>query len=158
MKTNIAPVSAALFFLFAGPALADSHPALTEADEAYSAEHYEEAAALYRRDAELGVIAAQVNLAFMYLDGQGVPQSGQQAALWFKRAAEQGNAEAQHNLGLLYQAGKGVAQSNLEADKWFHIAGAVTDAEALEKQMKPEEIAQAKEQAKGWHAKFGKGL
>jgi TPR repeat protein len=157
MKTKIAQFSA-VFLFFAGVALADNHPALTEADEAYSAEHYEEAAALYRRDAELGVIAAQVNLAFMYLDGQGVPQSDQQAALWFKRAAEQGNAEAQHNLGLLYQAGKGVAQNRLEADKWFHIAGAIADAEAIEKQMAPEEIADAKKQAKDWHLKFGKGL
>ena len=97
-----------------GVALAAAdHPELSEGDEAYSAEHYEKAAALYRKDAELGVIAAQMNLAIMYMDGQGVPQDFKEAAKWFAKAAEQGNAEAQHNLGQLYQDGKGVAQNSM---------------------------------------------
>jgi TPR repeat protein len=133
---------------------ADDHPGLTPADEAYSSERYEEAAALYRRDAELGIVAAQVNLAFMYMDGQGVAQDYEQAATWFRRAADQGNAEAQQNLGLLYQEGKGVAQDLVEADKWFTIAGAAGNAAELEKNMTQEQVAEAKKLAKEWVSRF----
>jgi TPR repeat protein len=120
MKRNYPALCAALLLCLAqGQAAADGHPALTDADIAYSAERYEEAATLYRRDAELGVIAAQVNLAILYTEGQGVPQDYAQAALWFRRAAEQGNKEAQYNLGLLYKEGKGVAKDEAEADKWL---------------------------------------
>lgn len=130
------------------------HPALSAADEAYSAERYEEAAALYRRDAEFGIVAAQVNLAFLYMDGQGVAQDYKQAALWFTRAAERGHREAQQNLGVLCRDGKGVAQDSVEAYKWFLVAGAASDAVALEKQMTPEQVADAKRRADAWRAKF----
>ncbi len=131
---------------------AADHPELSEADEAYSAENYEKAAALYRKDAELGVIVAQVNLAFMYLDGLGVAQDFQQAAQWFQKAAEQGNAEAQQNLGLLYEEGKGVARNLVEADQWFAITGASASAARVEKSLSPEQVAEAKRRAEAWKA------
>lgn len=135
---------------------ADDHPGLTAADQAYSAEKYEEAAALYRRDAELGIMAAQVNLAIMYMDGQGVSQDYRQAATWFLRAAEQGNAEAQQNLGILYQEGKGVPSNHVEAAKWFHIAGSNANAEAIEKNLTNEQIAEARKLAADWVSNFKK--
>jgi uncharacterized protein len=147
---------AALAGLMQFSAFGAGHPELTPADEAFSAENYDLAAKLYRRDAEIGVAAAQVNLAFLYLDGQGVAQDFAQAASWFQRAAEQGNAEAQQNLGALYRDGKGVAQSNVEAAKWFLIAGADADAKSLEKDMNAEQIAEARKLAESWQAKFGK--
>ncbi len=144
----------ALFGL--GQAMAGDHPELSEGDEAYSAENYEKAAALYRHDAELGVIVAQVNLAFMYLDGLGVAKDYAQAAKWFQKAAEQGNGEAQYNLGLLYQEGKGVEKNPVEADKWFILAGSKANAEAIEKTMAAEQVAEAKKQAEEWKARFRK--
>ncbi len=157
MKKLIAALGlAAIIGMGQGRAMADNHPELSDADEAYSAENYAKAAALYRKDAELGVIAAQVNLAIMYLDGQGVPQDPRQAAMWFLKAAEQGNAEAQYNLGLLYREGKGVAQSLVEADKWFMIAGAKADADSVEKEMSKEQIAEAKRRADDWMSQFRK--
>lgn len=132
------------------------HPELSEGDEAYSAENYEKAAALYRKDAELGVIVAQVNLAVMYLDGLGVAQDFRQAAQWFQKAAEQGNAEAQQNLGLLYEEGKGVARNLVEADKWFAVAGASASMVRVEKNMAPEQIAEAKKLADAWMAAYKK--
>jgi len=134
--------------------LALDHPELSEADEAYSAENFGKAAALYRKDAELGVIVAQVNLAFMYLDGIGLPQSNEQAAQWFQKAAEKGNGEAQDNLGLLLKDGKGVTQNLVEADKWFILAGDKTNQEAIEKTLNPEQIAQAKQLAEAWKAEY----
>jgi TPR repeat protein len=142
------------FALALGLASAADHPELSEGDEAYSAENFSKAAALYRKDAELGVIVAQVNLAFMCLDGQGIPQDYPQAAKWFLAAANQGNAEAQHNLGVLYQEGKGVAPSPVEAAKWFHIAGSAGSVETIEKTMSLEQIAESRKLANEWIAHF----
>lgn len=128
------------------------HPELSAADQAYSAGDYETAVRLYRRDAELGVVAAQVNLAFMFLDGMGVAQDFGQAAQWFERAAELGSAEAQQNLGVLHRDGKGVAASAVEAVKWFRIAGANADALTLEQTMSPEQVGDAKQLAERWMA------
>jgi len=137
-------------------AIAADHPELTEADEAYSAENYAKAATLYRKDAELGVIVAQVNLAFLYLDGLGVAQDFQQAAKWFLQAAEQGNAEAQNNIAQLYLDGKGVAQNAVEAVKWFIIAGAFQSAAGAEKTLSQEKVAEARKLAAEWTANFKK--
>jgi TPR repeat protein len=135
---------------------AADHPELSEADEAYSAENYPKAAALYRKDAELGVIVAQVNLAFLYMDGLGVKQDYKEAAKWFLQAAEQGNAEAQSNLGQLYLEGKGVTQNSAEALKWFVIAGAVSTVAKLEKSLGKEQIAEARKLATDWTVNYKK--
>ena len=136
--------------LVMGLAFAADHPDMSEGDEAYSAENYPKAAALYRKDAELGVIAAQVNLAFMYLDGQGVPQDDQQAANWFAKAAAQGNVEAQFNLGVLYQEGKGVPKDPVEASKWFHLAKSFGNVESIEKTMTQEQLAETRKRIDAW--------
>lgn len=131
------------------------HPALSAADLAYSSGKFEEAAALYRRDAELGVVPAQVTLALLYLEGEGVPQDYAQAAHWFEIAAKRGNAEAQRNLGALYQDGKGVPQSFVEAAKWFRLAGAKEDAAAVEKNLTAEQIAEVRRVAESGEAASG---
>jgi len=139
-----------------GLACAADHPELDAGDVAYSAENYEKAAALYRKDAELGVVTAQVNLAIMSMDGIGVKQDFQQAAKWFLSAAEQGNAEAQYNLGVLYQEGKGLTKNPVEAAKWFHIAKAFTSVENIEKTMTQEQIAESRKLAAEWMGNYKK--
>jgi TPR repeat protein len=141
-----------ILITLAQPIVAGDHPELSEADEAYSAERYEQAATLYRRDAELGKVAAQINLAFLYLDGLGVKQDFRESATWFRRAAEQGNVEAQQNLGLLLQEGNGVEQDYTEADKWFIIAGAKGNSAAVEQRMTPVQVSEARKRAEAWHA------
>ncbi len=148
---------ALLAIMFAmGLASAADHPELDAGDEAYSAENYEKAAALYRKDAELGVITAQVNLAVMYMDGIGVPQDFQQAATWFLKAAGQGNAEAQYNVAVLCQEGKGLAKNPVEAAKWFRIAKAFSSVESIEKTMTPEQIAESRKLADEWMENYKK--
>lgn len=156
MKNGILWLLASAVLVSPAASARSDHPELTAADQAYSAENFEMAARLYRRDAELGVVAAQLNLAFMYIEGLGVPQDPAQAAQWFQRAADLGNAEAQQNLGVLYRDGSGVAQSDVEAVKWFRIAGAESDAGAVEKRMKPEQVADANRLAAEWRSKHGK--
>jgi len=133
----------------------DDHPGLTAADQAYSSGDYAVAAALYRRDAELGVVAAQVNLAFLFLDGQGVTQDPAQAASWFSRAAEQGNSEAQQNLGVLYRDGRGVAVDGVESAKWFRLAGASADAASVESGLSPDQKAEVARRVADWQARAG---
>ena len=48
-----------------------------------------EALEILTRDAENGVVAAQVNLGVVYANGQGVPQDEQKAFKWYRLAAEQ---------------------------------------------------------------------
>lgn len=155
-------LTAMLLIAVAGlPVLAaagDDHPTLTAADQAYSAGHYETAAALYRRDAELGIVAAQVNLAFLYLDGTGVPQDVAEAAKWFTRAAEQGNSEAQQNLGALYRDGHGITQNSVEAAKWFRIAGADAEAANVESRLTPQQKAEVAKLVADWRARFNSPL
>jgi len=144
-----------IFALLTAAAIhAADHIELSPGDEAYSAEHFEEAARLYRKEAELGIGAAQINLAFMYLDGIGIAQSYQEAAHWFLKAAEQDNAEAQQNLGVLYQQGKLGTANSVEADKWFRLAKSGKDLLSIEKTMTPAQISEAGKLADAWLAQF----
>ena len=48
----------------------------------------------YRKAAEQGVAIAQVNLGWMYDNGEGVPKDSSEATKWYRKAAKQGNADA----------------------------------------------------------------
>lgn len=91
---------------------------------------YGNAAALYRKAAELGYAPAQYELASLYEQGLGVECDPEQAARWYRRAAEQGHVEAQNDLGTLYATGKGVPHNDSEAMRWYTLAAAQGDAEA----------------------------
>jgi TPR repeat protein len=85
---------------------------------AYDRGDYAEALDGYRVLAEKGHIDAQLNLGFMYDNGQGVPHYIA-AAKWYRKAAEQGMPIAQTRLGDMYRDGRGVPQDDAEAVKWF---------------------------------------
>ncbi|MZG29284.1 MAG: sel1 repeat family protein [Nitrospinae bacterium] len=100
-------------------------------------------------DAENDIIEAQINLAVMYLTGQGVPEDKQKALKWYKTAAEtkihtkkivktnfrkknipqvlkrlvynaeKGAVDAQINLALMYASGEIVPEDTNKALKWF---------------------------------------
>ena len=44
--------------------------------------------------AELGMAAAQFNLALMYDHGEGVPENDAEAVKWYRKAADQGLARS----------------------------------------------------------------
>ncbi len=83
---------------------------------------YKKAAKWFYKSAEQGHIEAQVNLAIMYQQGDGVKQSYKNAAEWYQKAAEQGDAEAQNHLALMYQDGLGVEKSYEKAAEWHRKA------------------------------------
>jgi TPR repeat protein len=64
-----------------------------------------QAAEWYRRAADKGHAGAQMNLAMMYFDGQGVARNVGQAVAWYEKAAGGGDAIAMLNLGSIYETG-----------------------------------------------------
>ncbi len=95
----------------------------------------------------------------MYAKGQGVPQDYTEAVKWYRLAVEQGDAVAQANLGLMYAKGQGVAQNDIQAYMWETLAAAQGNENAskgleiLEKQMTPDQIAEAQRLAREWKPK-----
>ena len=101
--------------------------------------------------AEKGDDIAQVNLGYMYANGEGVSQDLHEAAKWYRKAAEQGDVDAQYNLGNMFRTGEGVLKDVVTAYTWYNIAvahGNLTAAEVtplIEKKMTAEQIAEAEE-------------
>ncbi len=89
---------------------------------AYDRGDYAEAVKWYRKSADQGNALAQLNLGFMYNEGQGVPQDYAEAVKWYRKSADQGNAPAQYNLGYMYYRGRGVRQDHGEAIRWIRAA------------------------------------
>ena len=61
---------------------------------AYNSGEYERAYSLWAPLAKQGDARAQYNLAMLYSNGRGVPQSDTEAARWYKEAASQGDEYA----------------------------------------------------------------
>lgn len=78
-----------------------------------------EAASLYRKAAEQGLLMAQTAIGFLYENGKGVRQDFKEAVNWYRKAAEQGYSNAQSNLGSMYYEGKGVKKDVAEAASWY---------------------------------------
>jgi hypothetical protein len=108
----------------------------------------------WQRCADLGNALAQSNLAFMYRNGDGVPQDYVEAVSWYRLAAEQGVATAQSNLGYMYRNGYGVPPDDVLAYMWFTIAAANGHAEATKRRgalvVTGEQIAAADRLAREW--------
>ena len=83
----------------------------------------------YNAASIFGNADAQLNLARMYLDGQGGDRDLIQAAKWANLAADKGNAEAKAlaidialDLTQAHLDGKGVIKSSREAARWARVA------------------------------------
>jgi len=126
---------------------ADAQSALGEA-YAYGngvPQDYTQAAAWYRKAADLGNAYAQRDLGDLYCNGgvikfvdapggskRGIRDDGggefpndySLAAIWYRRAAEQGDEYSQNSLGILFDNGQGVPQDYAEAYFWYSLASA----------------------------------
>jgi TPR repeat protein len=69
--------------------------------------------------AEQGDVFAQIDMAYAYQYGKGVPQDSTEAVAWYRKAADKGNARAQSDLGLAYHDGEGVRKSYVQAAHWY---------------------------------------
>jgi hypothetical protein len=143
-------------YLFLSLLLASTLPAFADFQagvDAYQKGDYVGAAKEWRPLADEGDAVAQYNLALLYLDGHGVPQSDAEAVNWFRRAAEQDNTLAQHNLGAMYGSGQGVKRDYVQAYKWLNLcaakgnAGCVAQRDRLAKKLKHAQIEEAQKLA-----------
>lgn len=109
------------------PAQAD----YSEAALAYKTGNYARAFIEYKTYAERGDVRAQVEVGWMYYQGEGVRQDKAQALDWFRKAAEQGDITSMFNLAYGYEHGDGVPRDLNESRRWY--AKAVGQRSALEK-------------------------
>ena len=85
--------------------------------------YLKEAVFWLQKAAELGYAEAQVKLARMYAEGDGVEQNTGLMLSWYIKAAKQGNKTAQQALGVIYSTGLYGAPKDIdEAEYWFEQA------------------------------------
>ena len=96
--------------------------------EAAKAGDYSRAIKEWQPLAELGDIASQHNLGWMYQNGLGVLQDYTEAVKWYRLAAEQGDKISQSSLGHIYQMGEGVPRDYSKALKWHRLAAEQNNA------------------------------
>jgi len=112
----------------------------------------------YTRAAEQGNTDSQYWLCIMHREGIGVPRDYAEAFYWCHRAAEKGHAAALFAVGQFYfdGLGNGFIRDHVRAYIWFTLANAQGDKDAasmlktLEEDMTPQQIAEARRQAKQW--------
>jgi hypothetical protein len=80
------------------------------------------AAAIARKSADAGNAVAQLRLALMYDQGDGVPRSAKEALAWYARAAAQGEPESQKQMGIYYESGEGVDENWDLAAKFYRAS------------------------------------
>ena len=158
------PVAAAMWFKKAadhGEARSQYELGALYAKGSGTVENDQEAFKWFWRSAESGYSDAENILGRMYLGYKDIALDYATAASLFLRAANSYNPEAMLNLGLLYQAGLGVQFSNIEAYKWYDLASSKAASEedankatrlrdSIAAQMKPNEIAIARDLARVW--------
>ena len=129
---------------------------LQDGRAAFKRRDFAEAMRLWRPLAEQGNDDAQVDLASLYLNGNGVPQDYAQALIWERKAADRGNVVAQAAVGAMFEFGRGVPQDNVQAHMWFDLAAAQGEPKAVtvlhmaEQRMTAAQIAEAKKLARDW--------
>jgi TPR repeat protein len=89
-----------------------------------------QAANWYQKAALSGSIQAQLKLAKMYREGQGVSQDLTLAAHWLTEAAMQDQVDAQLKLARMYFSGGGVKQDFTVAAQWYSKAAHQGQVEA----------------------------
>jgi hypothetical protein len=95
----------------------------TPGDAAYRGKHYEQAANLYRKGAELGDKTAALKLGLMLFENQINTSDYGNAVKWFIKACELGSNEGCHNSGNAYEYGKmGASKNYTIAQKYYTIA------------------------------------
>ena len=120
---------------------------------------YTQAAQCYSQAAEQDHSLAQLHLAMLYWQGQGVARDEAKSLMWMTKAAKLGNAEAQYRLGvqqhLLFREGSNgtAAEGRIEALKWVRLSaaqsyrGAETACEFVALGMTRDEVAEAARRA-----------
>ena len=113
--------------------IADARRWLEAAVDRIEAGDLRGAVRLYLKAAEAGSTEAQINLANLYDEGDGVREDFAKARYWYKRSIKQGVGEGAYNLGVSY-LNRG---STRWATHWLLVAKSmgVEDADELLKEV-----------------------
>lgn len=122
-------------------------PGADEVAKANNASDSAAAAAWLWKATAKGNPAAPVQLADLYVKGDGVPRSCEQAMVLLKTAAEKENSMARNRLASMYSSGTCVQRNRVEAYRWLSLALAANPTsewaqqhrDQLWQQMTPEE-------------------
>jgi len=95
-----------------------------QAGARFQAGDHKAAAQIVTKAAEAGNAIAQLRLAVMYDQGDGVARSAKTAFEWYSRAAAQGEPESQNQLGAFYELGQGVDENWDLAAKFYQASAA----------------------------------
>lgn len=139
---------------------------MDEGLDAASIGDYAKAVAEIKPLADQGDAQAQYYMGYLNHYGYltGTPDETE-AASWFLKAAEQGEPRAQNYLGMIHEKGAGTKQDLIAAHMWRSISArnpkaayrdslyTLKSIQELERKMKPEEIAKAREMAAAWKPK-----
>ncbi len=124
-------------------------------------------AALLQFAADDGYPEAELRLATMYQDGDGVPKRTDNSLYWNRRAAEHGLPLAQWGMGVRSWAGEMGSKDRVQAYMWFSLCSGSDDAlrgnlktgetcamcrNALAREMTLGQIDEAKQRTKDWKA------
>jgi S1-C subfamily serine protease len=110
---------AALLLCLPAAAGSTAHGAFQKGWSAYEEGDYEQAARLWLPLAEEGYVNAQINLAAMYEQGNGVERDLERAAAWYRAAARQDSPIGQYNLGLFLAEHRDTETAEQEALSWL---------------------------------------
>ena len=108
-----------LVLVFSNSSTADLYD---DGTQAYMVGDFKKAFEIIKSIAEQGDASAQLDLASMYFNGEGVPKDNEEGVKWVRKAAEQGDPEAQAMLGGIYSADNLAPRDYSEAVKWWRKA------------------------------------
>jgi len=132
-----------------------------EGVQLYANGKYTEAMEQFQKAAAQNDAKAIYFVGFLHHNGFGVPRNDAEAMKWMRRSADMNHFESQYYMGKLSEAGKKVEHDIVAAHMWYSLAVksapnerdasyTTRDVRRIEKKMKPEEIAKAKEMAEKW--------
>jgi TPR repeat protein len=94
----------------------------SKGDAAFQQKDYTGAMKWYLMAANQGDASAEYNVAWLYDNGDGVPQDYGQALQWYLKSGNHGDKDAENNLGELYYYGHGVTSDYATAFHWYQLA------------------------------------
>lgn len=101
-----------------------------EALQAFKAQQYEKAFALYHKSALSGDAKAQSALSYLYANGLGVQKDTKKSVEWLEKSANNANVNAQYDLGMFYLNGNNVPQDSKKASEFLTKASEQNHADA----------------------------
>ncbi|WP_084473728.1 tetratricopeptide repeat protein [Deinococcus ficus] len=97
----------------------------------YDAKNYAAALTELQPAAQRGDAQAMLYLAWMFLDGLGVPKDAPRAFQWALKSAEAGNARAMNQVGRQYALGQGVEADPVKAYSYFRQGAEAGEMRAM---------------------------